>query len=287
MKMICTQALTGKMIILGYDKDGRPALYLRPSKQNTEENPKQLHFLVWALERCDDLMGPGVEYVDSTRDAGLVLIGSKELVSHGGLRRQGKEPVPPDFTHNSAHPPEPLYVLSSFPTHHLLTHSSDPERLGRSLIINVPWLVHAFLKMVFPFVDPRTRDKIRFNPDCVKEGLFEPDMLMREWAGAINFEYEHDKYWPAIVRMCDEHRRRRLEAWRGLGGTVGIREWDIKTKDVEAGVEGQEEEKEAVTVADRSEAVTLSDGVRGLDLKQIDETDVVVESEAQPVFIAV
>lgn len=173
--------------------------------------------------------------------------------------------------------------LPSLPTRCPLTPSPDPERLGRSLIINVPWLVHAFLKMVFPFVDPRTRDKIRFNPDCVKEGLFEPEMLMREWGGAANFEYEHEKYWPAVVRMCDEHRRRRLEAWRTLGGTVGIREWDIKTKDVEAEVE---EEKVEVAVADRSEAVTLSDGVRGLDLKEIDETDVPIESEAQPVLIA-
>ena len=145
--------------------------------------------------------------------------------------------------------------------------------------------------MVFPFVDPRTRDKIRFNPDCVKEGLFAPDMLMREWGGAAAFEYEHDRYWPAVVRMCEEHRRRRLEAWRGLGAKVGIREWDIKMKDVEAGEQeereqGEEKEKEAVAVADRSEAATLSDGVRRLDLKEVDETDVLVASEAQSVSVA-
>ncbi|EPT01383.1 hypothetical protein FOMPIDRAFT_1023288 [Fomitopsis schrenkii] len=244
------EALTGKMVIFGYDKDGRPALYLRPSKQNTEENPKQLHFVVWALERCEDLMGPGVENLS-------LMVDFADRAKNPSLQTSRTT----------------LYILQN---HY-------PERLGRSLIINVPWLVHAFLKMVFPFVDPRTRDKIRFNPDCVKEGLFEPEMLMREWGGAANFEYEHEKYWPAVVRMCDEHRRRRLEAWRTLGGTVGIREWDIKTKDVEAEVE---EEKVEVAVADRSEAVTLSDGVRGLDLKEIDETDVPIESEAQPVLIA-
>ena len=152
----------------------------------------------------------------------------------------------------------------------------------------MPWLVHAFLKMIFPFVDPRTREKIRFNPDCVKEGLFAPDMLMREWGGAAPFEYAHERYWPAVVRMCGEHRRRRLEAWRGLGAKVGIREWDLKMKDVEAerAEQGRVEEKEAVVIADRSEAATLSDGVRGLDLKEVDETDILVASEAQPVSVA-
>lgn len=51
------------MVIWGYDADNRPALYLRPSKQNTEESIRQVHFVVWALERLTELMGPGVECV--------------------------------------------------------------------------------------------------------------------------------------------------------------------------------------------------------------------------------
>ena len=51
------------MVLWGYDTDNRPALYLRPSKQNTEESIRQVHFVVWALERLTELMGPGVEYV--------------------------------------------------------------------------------------------------------------------------------------------------------------------------------------------------------------------------------
>ena len=57
------KAVTGKMMIWGYDADGRPALYLRPSKQNTEESIRQVHYVVWALERLPELMGPGVECV--------------------------------------------------------------------------------------------------------------------------------------------------------------------------------------------------------------------------------
>jgi hypothetical protein len=53
--------LTGKCVIYGYDVDGRPALYLLPSRQNTEESDRQVEFTVFMLERCMDLMAPGVE----------------------------------------------------------------------------------------------------------------------------------------------------------------------------------------------------------------------------------
>ena len=36
-----------------------------PSRQNTNEPPRQIEFVVWMLERTIDLMGPGVEYVKS------------------------------------------------------------------------------------------------------------------------------------------------------------------------------------------------------------------------------
>ena len=52
------------MVLWGYDVDSRPALYLRPSRQNTEESIRQVHFVVWALERLTELMGPGVECVN-------------------------------------------------------------------------------------------------------------------------------------------------------------------------------------------------------------------------------
>jgi len=57
--------------LFGYDTSQRPALYLFPSRQNTEPpddpnapNP-QIHITVWMLERAIDLMGPGVECVTS------------------------------------------------------------------------------------------------------------------------------------------------------------------------------------------------------------------------------
>ena len=53
--------MTGKLIVFGFDTSGRPATYMLPSRQNTDEATRQLQYTVWVLERCIDLMGPGVE----------------------------------------------------------------------------------------------------------------------------------------------------------------------------------------------------------------------------------
>ena len=53
-----------------------------------------------------------------------------------------------------------------------ILQSHYPERLGRALIINVPFWLNAFYKMINPFIDPITREKMRFNPKVTQEGLF-------------------------------------------------------------------------------------------------------------------
>ena len=94
--------------------------------------------------------------------------------------------------------------------------------------MNVPFLINAFFKVITPFIDPLTRPKLRFNPDCLGEGLFTPEQLISEWKGSANFEYEHEKYWGPLVRMCAERRERLWEKWREHGGKIGVREWDVK-----------------------------------------------------------
>ena len=52
---------TGKQVILGYDNDARPCLYLNPGKQNTKGSDRQIHHLSYMLDRVIDMMGPGQE----------------------------------------------------------------------------------------------------------------------------------------------------------------------------------------------------------------------------------
>jgi hypothetical protein len=125
-----------------------------------------------------------------------------------------------------------------------------PERLGLALILNVPWLVNMFFKLIQPFIDPVTRNKMKFNPKVnfrcdinflwgqrlthtlkkvVKDGIFTPDMVLSDWTDeGRKFEYIHEKYWPALVEMCNERRKQQMEGWRQLGGDVGLKEWDVR-----------------------------------------------------------
>lgn len=129
------------------------------------------------------------------------------------------------------HPSNPLYDPPSRPlirTANINSPPADPERLGRALVVNVPFLINAFFKVITPFIDPLTRPKLRFNPNCLAEGLFPPEELIVEWGGSAHVEYKHEQYWEPLVRMCAERRERLWEKWREAGAKVGVREWDVK-----------------------------------------------------------
>ena len=117
----------------------------------------------------------------------------------------------------------PFQVLSILQTHY-------PERLGRAYIINIPFLLNAFFKLIMPLVDPITRDKVRFNPQVVEEGLVDTDQLMgvNGWGGSVQFEYSHEKYWPTLIELCNTRREEQMARWRALGARVGLDEWSIK-----------------------------------------------------------
>lgn len=102
---IAPEMETGKMYTLGFDNIGRPCLYLNPARQNTERSPRQVHALVFMLERVIDMMGPAQETL-------ALLIDFKSATnSTSPSVGQGRQ------------------VLSILQMHY-------PERLGRSLIIN-------------------------------------------------------------------------------------------------------------------------------------------------------
>ncbi|KAG6909051.1 hypothetical protein DXG01_002203 [Tephrocybe rancida] len=190
------EAVTGKQVLFGYDVRGRPGLYLFPSRQNTEEPTRQIQFTVWMLERTIDLMNPGVEAL-----ALLINYGDKAKNPSLSVART---------------------VLNILQDHY-------PERLGAALILNVPFYLNMFYKLINPFIDPVSREKMKFNPRTVEDNLFTGDMLMAEWwGGDRDFEYTHEKYWPALVKLCESRQEMSLSKWRALGGTVGLKEWDYK-----------------------------------------------------------
>lgn len=146
---------------------------------------------------------------------------------------------------------------------HIL-QSHYPERLGLALIINVPFLVNAFFKVIMPFVDPVTRAKVKFNPSIFDDGFFTTDQVMnvQGWNGAKEFEWDHAKYWPALVNMCEERQKKQMQRWRELGAKVGLSEWDMKTgwnegvstQQIDTAVTEKRVEVEAVEIQPSAEA---------------------------------
>lgn len=187
---------TGKQVIMGYDINSRPCHYLRPSKQNTKRSDRQIQHLVFMLERVIDLMVPGQETLS-------LLINFKESGSseNAGVG-QGRQT---------------LYILQN---HY-------PERLGRALVVNggfrrrkmkeavltpiVPFVLWGFFKLITPFIDPLTREKLKFNEDMRTH--VPPTQLLRENGGDVEFEYDHSIYWPALIKMAEQRRREYRERW--------------------------------------------------------------------------
>lgn len=96
---------TGKQVILGYDINARPCLYLLPSRQNTEKSDRQIHHLVFMLERIIELMGPDQETLALVVDFNETKSGQNATIG------QAKQT---------------LHILQN---HY-------PERLGRALVVN-------------------------------------------------------------------------------------------------------------------------------------------------------
>ncbi|KAL2163004.1 hypothetical protein VTH06DRAFT_6840 [Thermothelomyces fergusii] len=199
---------TGKQVILGYDREARVCHYLNPGRQNTEPSPRQVQHLVYMLERVIDIMPPGQETL-------ALLINFKQSKS-----RANTSP-------SLAMAREVLHILQ----HHY------PERLGRALIINMPWVVTGFFKLITPFIDPNTREKLKFNDDMSQ--YVPPEQMWSEFStGALPFEYDHAVYWPALHALCRERRDARWQRWVAGGRQLGESE-DYLAGGAETGVAPQ------------------------------------------------
>ncbi|AET40851.1 phosphatidylinositol transporter Ecym_6481 [Eremothecium cymbalariae DBVPG len=192
---------TGKEVILGFDKDRRPILYLKPGRQNTRTSRRQIQHLVFMLERVIDLMPPG-------QDTLTLLIDFRD---HNDI---------PKVLGNSKTPPigvgkEVLHILQ---THY-------PERLGKALLTNIPWLAWSFLKMIHPFIDPQTRDKLVLDEPF--ENYVSLDQLDKSYGGYLDFVYDHKTYWPKLLEYTKNNRTHCMQRFHRFGGTVGLSEYDM------------------------------------------------------------
>ncbi|KAI6042523.1 CRAL TRIO domain-containing protein [Pisolithus marmoratus] len=200
-ELIEPEAVTGKEFVFGYDTRGRPAFYMCPSKQNTEDGPRQIQFVVWLLERSIELMGPGVEtivfmidYADKAKNTSISTSRSvlNIVQSH----------YPERLDYYATHRPGDSFEDNIQPV-------KDDQGLWRSA---------------------EARDKGEsHDPNQPSAKLLELDQLIHDgWGGTQMFTYDHATYWPVLVKMCNTRREDMTRMWRKLGGVVGIKEWDVK-----------------------------------------------------------
>lgn len=192
--------LTGKNLIVGYDNENRPCLYLRNGYQNTSASIKQVQLLVYMLERVTHLMPPG-------QDTLALLIDFKAA-------------------------PAELNLSSHFPSLSIskqvlgILQSHYPERLGKGLFTNIPWIGQAFFKVVGPFIDPHTRLKTVYDQPF--ENFVPKEQLDKEFNGDMDFVYDHGQYWPALSGMGTRRYELYLSNFEKLGGAVGLSEYDLR-----------------------------------------------------------
>lgn len=192
---------TGKEVILGWDKDARPCMYLQPGKQNTKASHAQVEALVFMLERVIDFMIPNQDQLALLIDFKPYKVPKAENLSKLPSLGTGRE------------------VLNILQDHY-------PERLGRALLTNMPRLAKLFLKMIHPFIDPLTREKLVFSepfPNYVPV-----NQLQSDFGGNVDFEYQHKIYWPALCKMYEARHEYYLSRWRALGAEIGMSESELR-----------------------------------------------------------
>ncbi len=198
---------TGKQVLFGFDIAARPCLYLNPAKQNTKTSDRQVQHLVFMLERTIDLMPAGQETLS-------LLINYKGSMTKNPSLSTGKT------------------ALNILQNHY-------PERLGRAMIVNVPYLVKIFFNAITPFIDPRTREKLVFEQPL--QQFVPPAQLMTTHGGDVNFEYDHAVYWPAIQTLTAQKKEAAYERWTKGGRRIGEYEAYLKGGDVKSLAERERE----------------------------------------------
>lgn len=200
--LVSEENASGKQVVLGYEKDARPILYLKPGRQNTKTSKRQVQHLVFMLERVIDFMPAG-------QDSLALLIDFKEYSDVPKV--SGNSKIPPIGVGK-----EVLHILQ---THY-------PERLGKALLTNIPWLAWTFLKLIHPFIDPLTREKLVFDEPFNK--YVAEDQLDFLYGGKLDFKYKHDIYWPSLNKIAKDKREHYFKRFQKFGSIVGLSEVDLR-----------------------------------------------------------
>jgi hypothetical protein len=95
----------------------------------------------------------------------------------------------------------------------------------------VPTFVWFFFKLITPFIDPMTREKLKFNENLRE--YVPPEQLYELFGGDCVFDYQHETYWASYVKLAEERREKHFARWKAAGAGIGQSEWDLKAEDAD------------------------------------------------------
>lgn len=139
-KIMMNENETGKIYVRGYDAEGRALMYMRPARENTQNELNNMRHLVWNLEKaiaCTARKSVELGSILPVEKVNLV-------IDYEGFRLRDAPPLSTS-----------KYTLDILQKHY-------PERLHRAYVLNPPMVFKTFWAIVRPFVDPSTKQKIIF-----------------------------------------------------------------------------------------------------------------------------
>ena len=80
-------------------------------------------------------------------------------------------------------------------------------------------MIWGFFKLITPFIDPVTRQKMKFNED-LREHV-PASHLMKAVGGDVEFRYDHSLYWPALNKLAEQRQKEYRERWVQAGKRIG------------------------------------------------------------------
>jgi hypothetical protein len=203
---------SGKMYRNGFDLKGRPILYIRDRRKNSDHYENQVLNTISALERlCDTMdLARGVE--------SWVL-----LFDFRGYTNANRAP----FSMTKE-------VLSMFLDRY-------PERLGLGIFVDAPWLFHSLFRLIGGLLPTETKAKVCFVNGTLEEKReqlskhIDPDVLESMIGGTNNCRYVHKRYYAEETRQHallveHEHRLRNPAAPATADNTAAASTSARKTK---------------------------------------------------------
>lgn len=166
---VAAEGETGKIYRSSYkDKNGRVVLVLRPRFQNSTSTKMQVKHLVYCMENA-------ILNLPSDQEQMIWLIDFRDFKLSNISIKSTKETA---------------YILQE----------QYPERLGLAILYNPPKFFEPFYKIVKPFLEPKTANKVKFvyaddpNTKTIMDDLFCMEELESAFGGKNEEDFEIKKY---------------------------------------------------------------------------------------------